>query len=62
MAAAREAIIGGRFETFRADTEARLRARSDDDDAADSDGATRTPRVGRRVGSARIPGTLGRRG
>jgi queuine tRNA-ribosyltransferase len=62
MAAAREAIIGGRFETFRADTEARLRARSDDDDAADSDGATPTPRIGRRVGSARIPGTLGRRG
>jgi queuine tRNA-ribosyltransferase len=61
LAAAREAIIAGRFEAFRADTEARLRSHGDDD-AVESDGAATARRIGRRVGSARIPGTLGRRG
>ena len=63
MAAARDAIAAGRFEAFRADTEARLRGGSDDEDG---DGELTAPcaarRIGRRAGAARIPGTLGRRG
>jgi queuine tRNA-ribosyltransferase len=62
MAAAREAIIAGCFESFRADVEAGLRSGSDADEAVDSAGGGPAPRIGRTIGSARIPGTLGRRG
>jgi queuine tRNA-ribosyltransferase len=62
MTAAREAIIAGTFETFRAGTEARLRGAGDGDEPAESEGGTPGRRIGRRVGPARIPGTLGPRG
>ncbi|MDQ6855665.1 MAG: tRNA guanosine(34) transglycosylase Tgt [Candidatus Dormibacteraeota bacterium] len=62
MAAAREAIAAGRFDAFRADNEARLCAGGDADEASMDDGATASRRIGRTIGSARIPGTLGPRG
>ncbi len=62
MAGAREAISAGRFDAFRAETEARLRAAGDGEDGADAADAGRPQRIGRTVGSARIPGTLGPRG
>ena len=61
MAAAREAITAGRFDAFRAETEARLRG-GGADRRRRTDAAVPAPRIGRRVGSARIPGTLGPRG
>ncbi|HSP65357.1 MAG TPA: tRNA guanosine(34) transglycosylase Tgt [Candidatus Deferrimicrobium sp.] len=62
MAAAREAIVAGSFESFRAAAEARLHTAGDNDDTADSDGVTPARRIGRTIGPARIPGTLGPRG
>ncbi|MDQ6856339.1 MAG: tRNA guanosine(34) transglycosylase Tgt [Candidatus Dormibacteraeota bacterium] len=62
MGAARDAILAGRFDTFRAQTEARLGAGSDAGGMQDSDGLTPGRRNGRRVGLPRIPGTLGPRG
>ncbi len=62
MRAARDAIAGGRFDSFRTATEARLRGGGDDDTETETaDGAVR-PRARRTAGAARIPGTLGRRG
>ncbi len=61
MAAARDAITAGCFDSFRAQTEARLRGGDDVDDTATTSPGT-PPRNGRRAGAARIPGTLGRRG
>jgi queuine tRNA-ribosyltransferase len=62
MEAARDAIRAGRFESFRAESEARLRGGEDAEDGADSAIAPPSRPTVRAVGSARIPGTLGRRG
>jgi queuine tRNA-ribosyltransferase len=62
MAAAREAIAAGSFDTFRAETEARLGSAREDDVSPERDGAWADRPIGRRIGSARVPGTLGRSG
>ncbi len=62
MASAREAIGSGRFDAFRADTEARLAVAGGGDDGSDAGGVAPARRIGRRVEAARIPGTLGPRG
>ena len=62
MAGAREAISAGRFNGFRAQTEARLQAAGDGEDGANAGDGAAPQRIGRTVGSARIPGTLGPRG
>ena len=59
MAAAREAIAAGRFAAFRADAQARLKTGAG---ARDEPGQERPVRATRTAGSARISGTLGRRG
>jgi queuine tRNA-ribosyltransferase len=61
MAATRAAITTGRFDDFRAETEARLRP-SRGNEGSDGEAETPSPRIRRAVGSARIPGTLGPRG
>ena len=62
MAAARAAIQAGCFDDFRAETEARLTPHDGVEDVSDSGPAAPPSRAHRAVGSARIPGTLGRRG
>ncbi len=62
MAGAREAIKDGRFDAFRADVDSRLQPGEDGADGLELDDATAPPRPLRRAGSARMPGTLGRRG
>ena len=62
MAAAREAIAAGRFAAFRAETEARLRTGDGDDAVRRRRGPRTAARRSAQAGSARIPGTLGRRG
>jgi queuine tRNA-ribosyltransferase len=60
LAGARDAIARGAFESFRAHTEARLRAGG----KSGRDGADEAtpPAASRAAGTARNPGTLGRRG
>jgi queuine/archaeosine tRNA-ribosyltransferase len=55
MAAAREAIAAGRFEAFRAESEARLLARGS---AGDSSEDPPLVAATRRVGASGIPATL----
>ena len=55
MAAAREAIAAGRFEAFRAESQARLLARGRERDGSDD---LPFPAATRRVGASRIPATL----
>jgi queuine tRNA-ribosyltransferase len=62
MAAARAAIVEGRFAGFRDRTEARLTAGDAIDTAPDGADLADSPRPARAVGSAGLPGTLGRRG
>jgi queuine tRNA-ribosyltransferase len=62
MAAAGEAITAGSFDAFRDQAETRLGSAGHDDDSVDSDGARPARRIGRRIGPAGVPGTLGRRG
>ena len=62
MAAARDAISGGRFAAFRAATEARLRARNHGDRGGVGEHPAAPPRSAGTAGAARIPGTLGPRG
>jgi queuine tRNA-ribosyltransferase len=62
MAAAREAISAGRFDAFRAQTQARMRPPDGAEATSESEAVGPPPRIGKAAGSARIPGTLGRRG
>ena len=62
MTAARQAIIEGRFDSFRAAAEARLGTRDGVEDTAVTEPGGDRRTNSRTIGATLIPGTLGRRG